>query len=70
VTGVVLGGRYAYTLVQGRIVRLEQFLFPKPRWVVRLTFDNLRPRKSDTFIFDGRGKLVLDGKFRSEWETR
>jgi hypothetical protein len=69
VTGVVLRGPYAKTVVHGRIVRLEQFLFPRPKWVVAFQFENLKPRKDGAFTFEERGNLVLDGKFRSEWET-
>jgi hypothetical protein len=72
VTGVVMRdakGVKAGTTVPGRIVRLEQFLLPTPRWVVAFQFEGMRPLK-DTLTFAEGGKLVLDRKFRSDWETQ
>jgi hypothetical protein len=86
VTAVLLrdvkGVARAGDVVHGRILRLEQFLFPAPRWVVAMRFDAIehdgverpfdaRAVKGDgTFTFRERGNLLLDQKFHSEWETR
>ena len=86
VTGVILHDvkdvARANDIVHGRILRLEQFMFPLPRWVVALRFTriehngvelplDLKPTKGDgVFTFQQIGNLVLDQKFHSEWETR
>lgn len=98
--------------VRGRILGLEQFMDPQPRWIVTIRFDamerrgveqslSLTPRDdgertrltftsgnrtgqarplvlpplphppgSGVFVYQERGKLVLDKGFHSEWETR
>jgi hypothetical protein len=86
VTGVVLRGigkfAHANDVVHGRILRLEQFLFPSPHWVVAILYNSLErngieqpfdvnPVKgTGVFTFPGRGNLLLDEKFHSEWVTR
>ncbi|HEY1411237.1 MAG TPA: hypothetical protein VGF36_03810, partial [Rhodopila sp.] len=80
--------------LHGRILRMEQFLFPQARWVVAIRFDSIErdgvdqpvalvpadneprgpglehPAGSGLFLFQQAGRLVLDQKFRSEWETK
>jgi hypothetical protein len=69
-------------VVHGRILQLEQHMFPFPRWVLAIRFDTLehdgveqplllksRDRRS-TFIFEQAGNIVIDQSFQSEWETR
>jgi len=85
VTGVILrdvkGVARANDIVHGRILRLEQFVSPSPRWVVAIRFNgiehngveqalDLRPLGGGVFTFRQPGNLVLDRKFHSEWETR
>lgn len=81
ITAVVKKGPHAGDIVHGRIVKFEQSLFPIPKWVVAIKFDavehngviqpaDLRPTKGDTFTFGERGNIVLNEKFRSEWESR
>jgi len=72
VTAVVLRnakGVKAGDTVHGRIVRLEQSMFPKAQWLVVFQMDGMRTLK-DSFTFGERGKLVLDSKFHFECETR
>ena len=81
ITAVVKKGPHTGDILHGRIVKFEQSLFPIPKWVVALKFDavehsgviqpaDLRPTKGDTFTFGERGNIVLNEKFRSEWESR
>jgi len=93
--------------LRGRILRLEQFMVPEPRWIVAIRFEAIerdgieqpmifaplddgdrtrlprtsrrgqaqpvipeRPRGAGVFVFSDLGRLVLDQKFHSEWETR
>jgi hypothetical protein len=65
ITGIVLHGPRKNETVQGRILRLEQFLFPLPRWVVEIQFDPIATPR--TFTFAQRGNLVLDRKFHAVW---
>ena len=68
-------------VVRGHVTRFEQSLFPLPKWVVAMKLDEiehngvkqqvqLRPLKGDTFTFAERGNILLNEKFRSEWETQ
>ena len=68
ITGVVLRGPRKNDVVQGRILRLEQIMYPIPHWVVENRFDGFGA--SRVFMFQERGDLVLDRKFHSDWETR
>ncbi|MDP9055018.1 MAG: hypothetical protein M3N93_12080 [Acidobacteriota bacterium] len=81
ITAVVRKGPHAGDIAHGRIVRFEQSLFPLPKWTLAMKFDamehngvmqpvDLRPTKGDTFTFGERGNIVLNEKFRSEWESR
>jgi hypothetical protein len=69
-------------VVHGRILQLEQHMYPFPRWVLAILFDSLehdgveeplelksRERRG-TFIFEQSGDIVIDQSFHSEWETR
>ena len=70
--------------VRGRILRMEQSMYPSPRWIVRLRFDaierngetravNLKQRGNGTdgtFVFPSRGDIMIDRNFQTEWETR
>lgn len=80
ITAVVKKGPHTGDILHGRIVKFEQSLFPIPKWVVGLKFDavehngvtqpaDLRPTKGDTFTFAERGNIVLNEKFRSDWES-
>jgi len=72
VTAVVLRnakGIKAGEQFPGRIVRIEQFLFPEPRWVVAFQFDGLSLSRP-IFTFDERGALKLDQRFHFDAETR
>ncbi len=69
--------------VRGRILRMEQAMYPTPRWVVRVRFYSidsggetrmLNMRKlangpEETFVFPSQGDTVMDRKFQMEWET-
>jgi hypothetical protein len=69
-------------IVQGRILQLDQYMFPVPHWEVELRFDSLerggveqplalRPRTGKgIFTFRQAGNLALGPSFHSEWETR
>ncbi len=72
---------HAKDRVHGRIVRLEQWFEPSPKWILGLKFDSierggvtqpvaLQSASNGVFHFQGRGGLALDQKFQSEWETR
>ena len=69
-------------VVHGRILQLEQHMFPFPRWVLAIRFDTLehdgveqplllksRDRRG-TFIFEQAGHILIDQSFQSESETR
>jgi hypothetical protein len=69
-------------VVHGRILQLEQHMYPFPRWVFAILFDSLehdgveqplelksRERRG-TFLFEQAGDIVIDQSFHSEWETR
>jgi hypothetical protein len=69
-------------VVHGRILQIEQHMFPFPRWVLAIRFDTLehdgaeqtlllksRDRRG-TFIFEQAGHILIDQSFQSEWETR
>jgi hypothetical protein len=79
ITGIVLRDAHKNDIVHGRILRLEQFLFPaQPRWVIAIRFDSIAHNgveqpldlPAQTFTFAQRGKLMLDQKFHSDWLTR
>jgi len=68
-------------VVHGRILQLEQHMYPFPRWLLAIRFDSLehdgveqplelksRERRG-TFIFEQAGEIVIDQSFHSEWET-
>jgi len=69
-------------VVHGRILQLEQHMFPFPRWVLGIRFDTLEHDgveqplalksrdRGGTFIFERAGDIVIDQSFHSEWETR
>jgi hypothetical protein len=68
-------------VVHGRILRLEQHMYPFPRWLLEIRFDTLehdgaeqplelKSRDRATFIFEQAGNFVIDQSFHSEWETR
>jgi hypothetical protein len=69
-------------VVHGRILQLEQHMYPFPRWVLGIRFDTLEhdgveqplalksKDRRGTFIFEQAGNVVIDQSFRSEWETR
>jgi hypothetical protein len=69
-------------VVHGRILQLEQHMYPLPRWLLTVRFDSLehdgveqplelksRDRRG-TFVFEQSGDIVIDQSFHSEWETR
>lgn len=69
-------------VVHGRILQLEQHMYPYPRWLLAIGFDTLehdgleqpltlksRDRRG-TFIFEQAGDVEIDQSFHSEWETR
>jgi hypothetical protein len=69
-------------VVHGRILQLEQHMYPLPRWLLAIRFDSLEHDgveqplelksrdKRGTFIFEHAGEIVIDRGFHSEWETR
>jgi hypothetical protein len=77
VDGVVLKSGYK---VHGRILRLQQILVPTPKWYLEMRFDRMERngveqpvslrQLSAPFVFNERGNMVLDQKFRSDWETK
>ena len=69
-------------VVHGRILQLEQHMYPLPRWLLSIRFDTLehdgveqplalksRERRG-IFVFAQAGNIVIDQSFHSEWETR
>jgi hypothetical protein len=69
-------------VVHGRILQLEQHMYPLPRWLLTIRFDTLehdgleqplalkaRDRRG-TVVFEQAGNVVIDQSFHSEWETR
>jgi hypothetical protein len=69
-------------VVRGRILQLEQHMYPIPRWLLAIHFDTLEHNGVEqplalksrdgrgTFIFEQAGNVVIDRSFHSEWETR
>jgi hypothetical protein len=69
-------------VVHGRILQLEQHMYPFQRWLLAIRFDTLehdgaeqplalKPReRGGTFVFAQVGDVVIDQSFHSEWETR
>ncbi len=70
-------------VVHGRILQIEQRMFPLPHWTLAIRFDgldhggaeqplSLEPRDGDrgVFIFAQAADIVIDQSFHSEWETR
>ncbi len=70
-------------VVHGRILQIEQRMFPLPHWTLAIRFDgldhggaeqplSLEPRKGDrgVFIFEQPEDIVIDQSFHSEWQTR
>jgi len=69
-------------VVQGRILRLEQHMYPFHRWMLEIRFDTLEHAGAEqpielksrdgraTFIFEQPGNFIIDQSFHSEWETR
>jgi hypothetical protein len=69
-------------VVHGRILQMEQHMYPFPRWVLGIRFDTLEhdgveqplalksKDRRGTFIFEQAGNVVIDRSFHSEWETR
>jgi hypothetical protein len=72
----------ANDVVHGRVLQLEQHMYPHPRWLLAIRFDTLEHdgveqpltlKSRDhrgTFIFEQAGNVVIDQSFHSEWETR
>ena len=69
-------------VIHGRILQLEQHLYPFPRWLLAIRFDTLEHdgveqpltlKSRDgrgTYVFAQAGNVVIDQSFHSEWETR
>jgi len=70
-------------VVHGRILQIEQRMFPLPHWTLAIRFDGLdhgsaeqplslelRDGSRGVFIFEQAGDIVIDQSFHSEWETR
>jgi hypothetical protein len=69
-------------VVHGRILQLEQHLYPFPRWLLGIRFDTLEHdgveqplalksrERGSTFVFAQAGDIVIDQSFHSDWETR
>lgn len=69
-------------IVHGRILQLEQHMYPFAGWVLAIRFDTLEhagveqplvlksKERSGTFVFGQAGNIVIDQSFHSEWETR
>ncbi len=69
-------------VVRGRILQLEQHMYPFPRWLLAIRFDALEHdgmeqpltlksrERGGTFVFAQAGNIVIDQSFHSEWETR
>jgi hypothetical protein len=69
-------------IVHGRILQLEQHMYPFAGWVLAIRFDTLEhagveqplvlksKERSGTFVFAQAGNIVIDRSFQSEWETR
>jgi hypothetical protein len=69
-------------IVHGRILQLEQHMYPIPRWLLAIRFDTLEHDgveqplalksrgRGDAFVFAQAGNIVIDQSFHSEWETR
>ena len=69
-------------VVHGRILQLEQHMYPFPRWLLAIRFDTpehdgveqplaLKSReRGGDFVFAQAGDIVIDQSFHSEWETR
>ena len=69
-------------VVHGRILQLEQHMYPFPRWLLAIRFDTLEHdgveqplalksrERGGTFVFAQAGNVVIDQSFHSEWETR
>ena len=72
----------ANDVVHGRILQLEQHMYPFPRWLFAVRFDTLEHdgieqplalksrEHGGTFIFVQAGNVVIDQRFHSEWKTR
>jgi hypothetical protein len=71
-----------HDVVHGRILQMEQHMYPFPRWILAIRFDtlehdgrelpiSLRPRDGrNAFTFAQSGYIVIDKSFHSEWESR
>jgi hypothetical protein len=69
-------------IVHGRILQLEQHMYPFAGWVLAIRFDTLEhagveqplvlksKERSGTFVFGQAGNIVINQSFHSEWETR
>lgn len=72
----------ANDIVHGRILQLEQHMYPLPRWLLTIRFDSLEHdgveqplalksrERGGVFVFAQAGNIVIDRSFHSEWETR
>ncbi len=69
-------------IVHGRILQLEEHMYPVPRWLLAIRFDTLEHdgvefplalksrERGGSFVFAQAGNIVIDQSFHSEWETR
>lgn len=69
-------------IVHGRILQLEQHMYPLPRWLLAIRFDSLEHagveqpltlkarERGGAFVFAHTGNVVIDQSFHSDWETR
>jgi len=70
-------------VVHGRILQIEQRMFPLPHWTLAIRFDSLDHGGGEqalsleaanggrgVFIFERSEDIVIDQTFHSEWETR
>jgi hypothetical protein len=70
-------------VVHGRILQIEQRMFPLPHWTLAIRFDGLdhggteqplslemRNGNRGVFIFEQPEEIVIDQSFHSEWQTR
>ncbi len=70
-------------VVHGRILQIEQRMFPLAHWTLAIRFDaldhggaeqalSLEPRNGDrgVYIFEQDEDIVIDQSFHSEWQTR
>jgi hypothetical protein len=70
-------------IVHGRILQIEQRMFPLPHWTLAIRFDGLDHRGAEqplslevrdtnrgVFIFEQAEDIIIDQSFHSEWQTR